>query len=139
VFEHEARATFGKALAAACVAEERDTPSEMRLETERRRFLEAPVVVGVVSRTVEMTGAPEWEQILSAGAACYNLCLAANGLGFATNWLTGWYAYSPAIRRHLQLAPNERMAGFIYIGTVTEPSADRERPALASIVTRYAG
>jgi nitroreductase len=136
VFEGEGRARFGEALAAACRVEEKE-PSPGRIETERARFLEAPLVVGVVSRTVESPGAPEWEQILSAGAACFNLCLAANAQGFASNWLTGWYAYSPAIRRHLGLAPNERIAGFIYIGTAKERPADRERPDLATIVTRY--
>jgi nitroreductase len=139
VFEGAARATFGEALAAACLAEERETPSAMRLDTERRRFLDAPVVIGVISRTTETAGAPEWEQILSAGAACFNVCLAANAQGFASNWLTGWYAYSPAIRAHLKLSANERIAGYIHLGTAKEAPADRERPALTTIVTRYKG
>ena len=137
VFEGDARVRFGEALAVACQAEEREPPSAMRLDTERRRFLDAPLVVGVVSRVTPTTGAPEWEQILSAGAACFNLCLAANALGFASNWLTGWFAYSPGIRAHLKLADNERMAGFVYVGTAKELVADRERPDLARIVSRY--
>jgi nitroreductase len=137
VFEGDARARFGDALATACQAEEEEPPSAMRLETERRRFMDVPLVVAVVSRTVQSAGAPEWEQVLSAGAACFNLCLAANSLGFASNWLTGWYAYSPRVAQHLQLAANERIAGFIYLGTAKEPTADRERPDLARIVTRY--
>lgn len=136
IFEGDARARFGDVLAAACAAEEKE-PSAVRLETERRRFLDAPLVVGVISRTVEMPGAPEWEQILSCGAACFNLCLAANAQGFASNWLTGWYAYSPHVRRHLGLADNERIAAFIHIGTAKEKPADRDRPDLARIVTRY--
>jgi nitroreductase len=137
VFEGTARAQFGDALAAACQAEEKEPPSPARLETERRRMLDAPLVIGVVSRTIQTAGAPEWEQVLSAGAACFNLCLAANALGYASNWLTGWYSYSPAIRAHLALADNERIAGFIYIGTAKDKPADRERPALSTIVTRY--
>jgi nitroreductase len=137
VFEGDARARFGDVLAEACAAEEKEPPSAMRLETERKRFLDAPLVVGVVSRVVPHTGAPEWEQVLSAGAACFNLCLAANALGYASNWLTGWYAYSPMVKDRLGLAANERVAGFIYIGTASERPEDRERPALASIVTRY--
>jgi nitroreductase len=139
VFEGEARARFGDALAAACQAEEREPPSATRLETERRRFMDAPLIIGVISRTTETAGAPEWEQILSAGAACFNLGLAANAQGFASNWLTGWYAYSPGIRSHLKLAANERIAGFVYIGTAKEKPADRERPVLANIVSHYAG
>lgn len=137
VFEGEARARFGDALVTACQSEEKTSPSAMRLDTERSRFMDAPLVIGVVSRTIESAGAPEWEQILSAGAACFNLCLAANSLGFASNWLTGWYAYSPGIRAHLKLAASERVAGFIYIGTAKETPTDRERPALDQIVSRY--
>lgn len=137
VFAGEGRARFGEALAAACQAEEKEPPSAMRLDTERRRFTSAPLVVGVVSRVTDTVGAPEWEQILSAGAACFNLGLAANSLGFVTNWLTGWYSYSPAIRRHLNLAENERIAGFVHIGRATDKPSERPRPDMAAIVSRY--
>src|SRR5882672_7107197 len=50
VFEGEARATFGRVLLKACLAEEKETPSAARLETERTRFLRAPTVVAVISR-----------------------------------------------------------------------------------------
>lgn len=137
VFEGEARAQFGAVLAEACAKEEATPPSEVRLATERQRFTRAPVVIGVVSRVVETAGAPRWEQELSCGAACFNLCLAANALGFGTSWLTEWYAYSPTVAARLGLAANERMAGFVYIGTPTERQADRDRPALATVVSRW--
>ena len=109
----------------------------MRLETERNRLTRAPLVIAAISRVVPSTGAPEWEQLLSAGAACFNLCLAANAQGFGTCWITEWYSYSPRVRAALKLADNERIAGFIYIGTATERQTDRDRPALASIVSRW--
>jgi nitroreductase len=137
VFEGVARSKFGDVLSAACQAEERDPPSPVRLEMERRRLLRAPTVVAVISRVVPHPGAPEWEQILSAGAACFSLCLAANALGYATCWITEWYAYSPRVRAALRLADNERVAGFIYIGTARERPPERERPALEAIVTRW--
>jgi nitroreductase len=137
VFQSDARNRFGDVLAEACAAEEKEPPSNARLETERKRFLDAPLIIGVVSRVVDHPGAPEWEQVLSAGAACFNVCLAANALGYATNWLTGWYAYSPMVKTKLGLAATERIAGFIYIGTANERPEDRERPALASIVSYY--
>jgi nitroreductase len=137
VFQGDARARFGDALAEACVAEDKEPPSAVRLETERKRFMDAPLVIGVVSRVVPHSGAPEWEQVLSAGAACFNVCLAANALGYASNWLSGWYAYSPHIKAHLHLSTTERIAGFIYIGTAKDRPEDRERPALQNIVTHY--
>ena len=137
VFEGEARAQMGEVFAEAALTEEREPPSPIRLDTERKRFLRAPLVVGVVSRVNPKPGAPEWEQILSAGAAAFNLCLAANALGFATSWITEWVAYSPRVRAALRLAEHERIAGFVHIGTPAERPADRERPALSDIVTRW--
>jgi nitroreductase len=139
VFEGVARAAFGEVLAKVLQAEDKDPPSPVRLETERQRFTGAPVVVAVISRTSETPGAPEWEQVLSAGAACQNLCLAATALGFGTLWITRWYAYSPGVHAHLGLAVNEKIAGFIHIGTPAERQPDRKRPALADVVTRYNG
>ena len=139
VFEGEARAAFGKVLLRACAAEEREPPSAARLETERTRLLQAPTVVAVISCAKPNPAAPEWEQILSCGAACQNLCLAANALGFDTCWLTEWYSYSASVRAALDLAANEKPAGFIYIGTARERQPDRERPDLAGITTRWEG
>lgn len=139
VFEGEARGRMGEVIAAACQAEEKEPPSPVRLEAERNRLLRAPVVVAVISRIVPRPGAPEWEQILSAGAATFGLCLASNALGFGTSWITEWIAYSPRVRTALGLAESERVAGFVYIGTPKENPSDRERPDLSDIVTRWPG
>jgi len=139
VFQGEDRASFGRILLKACLAEEKETPSAARLEMERTRLLRAPTVVAVISRVTPNPAAPEWEQILSCGAACFNLCLAANAMGFGTSWITEWYSYSRSVREGLKLAANERIAGFIYIGTATEQQPDRDRPQLAKIVTRWTG
>jgi nitroreductase len=139
VFEGEARASFGRVLADACRAEDKEVPSESRLEFERSRLLRAPLVVAVVSRANPAAPAPEWEQVLSCGAACQNLCLAANAMGFGTCWITEWYAYSPAVREALALGADERIAGFVYIGTASERQADRERPDLDKITIRWMG
>jgi nitroreductase len=137
LFEGEARKSFGDRLAEACLAEETVPPSEHRLATERQRLARAPIVIAVISRVVANPGAPEWEQVLSAGAACFNLCLAANAMGYGTCWITEWYSYSPSVRAVLGLGDHERVAGFIYIGTTVERQPDRDRPALADIVIRW--
>lgn len=136
LFQGEARAEFGKVLAETCRAEEKDATA-FRLETEAKRFLRAPLVIAVISRVVKNAGAPEWEQILSAGAACQNLILAANAFGYGTQWITEWYGYSQGVRRALRLAENERVAGFVYIGTPRETPEERERPSLGDIVASW--
>ena len=91
----------------------------------------------MISRVVETPGAPEWEQILSCGAACQSLCLAANAMGFGTCWITEWIAFSPRVKAALGLAGNERVAGFIYIGT--PKSASRTASARRSTRSSRAG
>lgn len=137
LIEGEARARLGDIIAEACIAEEVEPPSDMRLSVERGRLLRAPLVIAVVSRVVPHRGAPEWEQILSAGAACFNLCLAANAMGYGTSWITEWIAYSKRVRSALGLSESERVAGFVYVGTPAERPEDRERPRLADIVSRW--
>lgn len=139
VFEGEARASFGRVLLKACATEDKEPPSAIRLETERTRLLRAPTVVAIISRVTPNPAAPEWEQILSCGAVCMNLCLAANAMGFGTCWITEWYTYSASVRAGLRLAANERVAGFVYIGTAKERQPDRERPDLAKITSRWTG
>ena len=136
VFEGDARARFGEKLAEICAREENDV-SDVRLETERQRLLRAPTVVCAVYAPKIDAPVPALEQCLSAGAACYNLCLAANALGFGTSWITEWYSFNAAVAETLGLARTEQVAGFIYIGTATEAQPDRDRPALADIVTRW--
>ncbi len=138
VFEGDARTAIGERLA-HILAEQEPDASETRLEIERNRFLRAPLVVAVVSHTVYHPGAPEWEQILSAGAACMNLVHAAHAMGFAAHWLTEWYSYDESAREAAGLQPHERVAGFIHIGTPTSPPQERDRPDLVEIVTYYAG
>lgn len=137
VFEGEARARMGEVFAAACAAEEKMPPSPVRLDMERARFLRAPTVLAVISSPKPRPGAPEWEQVLSAGACCYNICLAANALGFGTSWITEWIAYSPSVTSALGLAAHERVAGFIYIGRPGEKPDERDRPALADLVRHW--
>jgi nitroreductase len=108
-----------------------------RLDLERRRFSHAPLVIGVVSRAAPHEKIPEWEQILSAGAVCMNLIIAANALGFASIWLSEWYSYDRCVLTRLGLADHEKIAGFVHIGRAPGPREDRPRPALADIVTRF--
>src|SRR5437588_2881686 len=108
-----------------------------QVEAEHRRLARAPLVIAVVSRAGPHVKIPEWEQVLSAGAAAMSLVLGAHALGYGANWITEWYAYDRGVLDALGLAPHERIAGFIHIGTPPGPPEDRPRPALDEIVTRF--
>ena len=136
VFNGDARAQAGGLLASAWQQENPAQAEPAKLELEAARFTRAPLVIGVVSRLREGKHA-FWEQILSAGAACQTLCLAANALGFGTNWLTEWYAYSPTFKSALGLDKRDHVAGFIYIGTPATAPEERDRPDLTAITTHW--
>ena len=134
-FEGEARVKFGEVLRKAYLLEDKDAaPAKLDLEAEK--FTRAPLVIAVVSRIKEGK-APQWEQILSAGGACHNLCLAANALGFGFNWVSEWPAFNEEVRSALGCDERDNIAGFIYIGTQGEKSEERERPTLEHIVTAW--
>src|SRR5687767_15886567 len=136
VFEGEARAKAGEAIATAFQAKYPDCKPE-HVENERKRLARAPLVIAVVSRAAPHVKIPEWEQVLSAGAAATSLVMAAYALGFAASWLTEWYAYDRRVLDALGVRPEERIAGFIHIGRQAKPVEDRPRPPLDEIVTRY--
>ncbi len=131
LFEGEARANFGQHIASAFMADNPNAPAD-RAVFEGARLNRAPLVVAVISAPVECPrGTPKWEQELSAGAVCFNLCLAAQAHGFGAQWLTEWYTYDDAVNGALGLADTERVAGYVYIGTPDAPASPRTRPNLA--------
>ena len=134
VIAGEARARVGETIAATFAADNPDAAPD-RLALERARLTHAPVAIAVVSRAGPHVKIPEWEQVLSAGAATMNLVIAANAAGFATAWLTEWFAYDRRVLDALGLAPTEKLAGFVHIGRAREVPADRPRPSLDAIVT----
>jgi nitroreductase len=96
VFEGEARRAAGEAIASAFRVKYPDAKPE-HIAAERERLMRAPLVIAVVSRAAPHEKIPEWEQVLSAGAAAMNLVTAAHALGYGANWITERYAYDRAV------------------------------------------
>jgi nitroreductase len=130
VIEGEARARAGKKLAAL----QDDAQSK---DAARITFTRAPLCVMVVSTAASHPKIPEWEQVLSAGAVCNALLLAAHAMGFGGCWLTGWPCYEPSARAALGLAEHERIAGFIHLGAPTETPTERVRADWRERVSRF--
>jgi nitroreductase len=136
IFTGAARTAFGDVLADAYV---RANPGAGAGEQalERGRFVRAPVVVAVISAAEPHAHIPQWEQILSAGAVCQNMLVGATALGYAAQWITEWYAYDENVTTALGLTKEERVAGFIYLGSAQSPPKERARPKLDDIVSRW--
>lgn len=94
----------------------------------------APTTVLVIS-TAAPGSKPVWEQELSAGAVCMNLEHAANAMGFSSSWITDWYSYDGDALALFGVRETEKVAGFIHIGTTTEPALERVRPDMTALTT----
>ena len=118
VIRGQARERLGEVFAAALLQRQPDAPAAA-IEQERTRPLRAPLLIGVAARVApEHPKIPEIEQILSTAAAAQNMLIAAHAQGFGAKWLTGVNAYDEHVRDALGLAPDDRLIGFIHIGTV---------------------
>ena len=138
IYAGEAREKVGAALHAIAKAKWPDR-SEDQLDFERKQFLPAPVTVGVISTAAPHFKIPEFEQLLAAGNACFNLCHAANALGFGAHWVTRWFAYDAEAAKMLGAQDNERFVGFVHIGTPQTRLEERDRPDVAKITTHWSG
>lgn len=138
VIRGDAREKFGQVLKEAFLKQEPVADAE-RVDFERLRLLRAPVVIAVISEARPHAKIPEWEQVLSCGAACQNMIVAGSAMGYAAQWLTEWYAYDPDVSAALGLQGGERVAGFLYFGTPLEQPTERARPDLADKVRDWNG
>ena len=132
----EARHALGDLLAARTLHLQPDAADAV-VEKDRARFSQAPVIVTVVARLTPGHKVPEQEQLLTAGSVCFALLQAAQALGFGAQWLTGWMAYDDAVAATLGLSADERIAGFIHIGTPKMEAPERERPDPALLLTDW--
>ncbi|MEO1040799.1 MAG: nitroreductase [Pseudomonadota bacterium] len=136
VFDGDARAAFGDVLAEAMINGDPQATDDC-LRLERERFMRAPVVLAVISKVNFEHKTPEWEQILTAGAVCQNLIIAAGAAGYAAQWLTEWYAFDEGVLSAMGLSSTERVAGFIYIGTATSAPKERARMSASELTARW--
>ena len=133
----EARHALGEALVARALERDPDA-GDGAIEKDRTRFAHAPLVIVVVAVfDADDQKIPEQERLLSAGCACFALLQAAQASGFGATWLTGWPAYDPAIRSLLGLGAQERVIGFIHIGTPKLESPERERPDAGALLSDW--
>lgn len=100
------------------------TAEKQQLMVEKA--LRAPLIIAPIVKLNEHPKVPEIEQWLSAACAVQNILLAVEALGFGAIWRTGSVAFSSLAEQRLQLASNEKLLGFVYIGT--KALADKRLP-----------
>jgi nitroreductase len=95
---------------------ERDADA-LLVERAASKPLRGPCVIAAFARSVAHPKVEPWEQLVAAGCAVHNLCLAATALGFGTAWRTGWFVSHAAVRAALGAADDETVIGLVHVGT----------------------
>jgi len=116
------------ALVAETGARSDKTPEE--IAKAQSQFDDAHLAVAVIEITKPSEKIPEIEMTYSAGAVCLALLNAALASGWGANWLSGWPSHNRAF-----VTSDERIAGFIHIGTERHTPPERPRPDLNTITT----
>lgn len=123
----DARQALGEALVARALERDPDAGAAA-IEKDRQRFAFAPLIITVIAQLGADGKIPDSERFSSASCVCFALLQAAQVAGFGAQWLTGWPAYDADILRLLGLATQEKVVGFIHIGTPRLEAPERDRP-----------
>ncbi len=137
IVEADRRAAFADLLQRA-YRETKADPGKAEVDAIDQFAHQAPALVVALSKPAHASHIPIWEQELSAGAACMNLLLATHATGFVGGWLTGWAAYSRTVRDAFGDG-DERIAGFIFIGSPAREPEERPRPDFDAVVRTWHG
>ena len=132
--EGDHRHALGEAVAAIGLRLRPDA-AQAAIDKDRQRFSHAPLVLAVIAvLDPEDAAIPEIERLMTAGCVCFAVLQAAQALGYGGTWLTGWPAFNPEVMALLGLGADERIAGFIHLGTPRIDVPERERPDPAALL-----
>jgi nitroreductase len=106
----EARERLGRALADAAGLE---GSAAGKLAAKPLR---APLLLAIVVSPKRSHKVPVWEQEAVASGVAHALSLVLDEAGWGVMWRTGLFARSGAVHRMHELAPDETLVGWLYVG-----------------------
>ena len=132
----EAKQKFRRAL--------EETVEVMKLGEDAMRKAEkvanfAPMIIAVIAapNTAAEKPKPEWEQLMSAGAAAYAVQLATNALGYDNVWITGLWVNTAALREAFGCGEHDKIIGLLMIGTAQKEASGPKNTDLSELVSRW--
>jgi len=109
---------------------------EADVSKARVQFESAHLAVAVIEVQKPSEKIPPIEQTYAVGGVCLALLNAALASGWGANWLSGWPSHDRGfLEAGLALDNDERVAGFIHIGTETSQPPERPRPDVEAITS----
>lgn len=122
----EARERVGRALAEASGLE--GTAAQKLAQ----KPLRAPLLLAIVVSPRPSLKVPDWEQEAVASGVAHTLSLLLDEAGWGVMWRTGLQTRADAVHRAHGLAPEERLLGWLYVGS----KLDERRVRTATINAR---
>ena len=127
----DARDMIAEGLAAAeAHAKSEPTVSDKLLEKFRKKAHRAPLVLAIIVSEQPSHKVPLWEQEAVASGVAHTLSLLLLEAGWGTMWRTGLAARSPEVHAAHNLAENEQLMGWIYVGGIPEGVTAKPRKPL---------
>ena len=135
IIEGEGRERFSALLEKGAIRAEQD---EKAIEKARNAPFRAPMIIAVVAKCQPNHKVPVWEQEMSAGCAVMAMQMAAVAQGFNGIWRSGALTDSPVVRDGLDCGADDKIVGFLYIGTPQlKASTTVSVPDTSPFVTRF--
>lgn len=134
IAENDGLTRFSELLRAAAI---KDGADEKAIEKATQAPLRAPQIITIIANCKESAKVPEWEQVVSAGCAVQAMQMAALAQGFNGIWRTGAWTDHPDVRAAFKCGPNDKIVGFLYLGTPQLKSSTQMIPADSSAFVSY--
>ena len=91
--------------------------SEDKLKKYKSIPYRSPMIIVLVSNITKHPSVPDHEQMFATAAAAQNILLALNALNYSGIWRTGIFAMNSEIERAFDLDSNQKILGYLYVGT----------------------
>ena len=134
VIEGEGRERFSAVLDKAAIAAGSDEKAQ---DKARSAPFRAPLIITVVAKCEENDKVPLWEQEMSAGCAVMAMQMAAIAQGFGGIWRSGALTESAVVREAFDCRPQDKIVGFLYLGTPQLKASTTINLADPSAFVRY--
>lgn len=124
-------------LYASALLQNNPAASTEQLRRAQAMPLRAPMIIVLIACLQEHPKVPEFEQIIAAGCAGHGILLAAQAMGLGAFWRSGEFCNNAVVANGLGLQENEKLIGFMYLGTPSQPAKPASRPAPAAFVGHW--
>lgn len=119
VIEGEGLNALGEVYAQALILQQPDSSPE-QIKRARSMPLRAPMLIAIIAKITDNPKVPALEQIIAAGCAAHGLLLAAQALNVGAFWRSGEMSHNEFVKQQLNMADNEQLIGFMYVGTAAQ-------------------